>query len=98
MTPSGAGTAVTGAPGAVLPCDTLDQGPQPSAGLPHVVYTPPPGSARNNVMIPSVPSTAVTGAPGAVLPCGTLNQGPQPWTGSPDAVNTSPPRSAMNDV
>ena len=55
------------APGVVVPAcgDTLVQPyPQPWAGLPDAVYTVPPRSARNTVMIPSGASTAVMGAPG----------------------------------
>ena len=87
------GTAVTGAPAVVVRVcgDTgVQPSPQPWTGLPDAVYTPPPGSARNNVMIPSVPSTAVTGAQGAVLPCDTLDQGPQPGAELPDAVKRLP--------
>ena len=91
------------APGVVLPCDTLDQGPQPWTGLPDAVHTPTPGTAlnMNNVMIPLGASTAVTGAPGVVVSlCSNtgVQPPPQPWAGLPDAVYTTPLGSAMNNV
>ena len=95
-----------GAPGVVLPCDTLvqlpSQPPKPWAGLPDTVHTPTPGTAlnMNNVTIPSGASTAVTGAPGVVVPvfCDTGAHSPQPPAGLPDAVRTTPPGSARNTV
>ena len=92
-----------GAPGVVLPCDTLDQGSQSPAGRPDAVHTPTLGTAlnMNNVMIPSKASAAVTCAPGVVMPvCGDtgVQPPPQPWAGLPDAVRTVPPGSARNNV
>src|SRR5215212_5180322 len=71
--------AVTGAPGLVLPSETLVHGRHPVSALPDVVYTPPAESARNNVTRFGAATTAVTGAPGVLIPSETLVH-----RGSPD--------------
>src|SRR5918912_3490027 len=81
-------TPAIGAPGVVLPSETLVHGRQPCTALPDVVKTPPEGSARNSATR-SVPVTrAAIGAPGVVLPSETLVHGRHPWSALPDVVNT----------
>ena len=59
--PSTANTALTGAPGSVLPWDTLVQGePQPPSTSPEVVRTSPVASAMNTVKVPPGANSAVT--------------------------------------
>src|SRR6266851_5802088 len=72
----GSSTAVTRAPGVVLPCLTVAHGPQLSGalwvgGAPPVAKTSPPRSATNSANS-SPHGTAVTGAPGVVAPCATV--------------------------
>src|SRR5688572_891529 len=88
MSPSPMATAVTCPPGAVLPSETLDHGPQAPPASRDVVYTPPLGSARNSAMRPGAVTTALIGPPGSVRPCDTLAHGLQPRSGVPDAENT----------
>jgi hypothetical protein len=52
---------------AVRFCETLDHGPQPAAGLPMVVYTPPLESAINTARRFLYGNT-VSSEPGAALP------------------------------